>query len=93
MVLITHCLSLTVLLMNFKRVMKTITNCVLSIKEIVHVVHVTLVKPNVMCKLHGMNKNPTISSEPSKHLQSNINHYFTWAVISNASKKCLSSIY
>ena len=28
--------------------------------------------------------NPTKSSEPSKHLQSNINHYFTWAVISNA---------
>ena len=25
--------------------------------------------------------NPTISSEPSKHLRSNINHYFTWAVI------------
>ena len=30
--------------------------------------------------------NPTKSSEPSKHLQSNINHYFTWAVISNAPK-------
>ena len=30
--------------------------------------------------------NPTKSSEPSKHLRSNINHYFTWAVISNASK-------
>ena len=28
--------------------------------------------------------NPTKSSEPWKHLQSNINHYFTWAVISNA---------
>ena len=26
------------------------------------------------------------SSEPSKHLRSNINHYFTWAVISNAPK-------
>ena len=25
-------------------------------------------------------------SEPSKHLRSNINHYFTWAVISNAPK-------
>ena len=24
--------------------------------------------------------NPTKSSEPSKHLQCNINHYFTWAV-------------
>ena len=30
--------------------------------------------------------NPTKSSEPSKHHQSNINHYFTWAVISNARK-------
>ena len=29
---------------------------------------------------------PTKSSESSKHLQSNINHYFTWAVISNAPK-------
>ena len=26
------------------------------------------------------------SSEPSKHLRSNNNHYFTWAVISNAPK-------
>ena len=34
---------------------KTITNRVLSIKEIVLVVHVTLVKPNVMRKLDGMN--------------------------------------
>ena len=30
--------------------------------------------------------NPTKSSEPSKHLPNNINHYFTWAVISNAPK-------
>ena len=30
--------------------------------------------------------NPTKSSEPSKHHQSNINHYFTWAAISNARK-------
>ena len=29
---------------------------------------------------------PTKSSEPLKHLQSNINYYFTWAVISNAPK-------
>ena len=28
--------------------------------------------------------NPTKSSGPSKHLQSNINHYFIWVVISNA---------
>ena len=30
--------------------------------------------------------NPTKSSELSKHLRSNINHYFTWVVISNAPK-------
>ena len=30
--------------------------------------------------------NPTKSSEPSKHLLSNINHYFTNVVISNASE-------
>ena len=30
--------------------------------------------------------NPTKSLEPPKHLQSNIKHYFTWAVISNAPK-------
>ena len=29
---------------------------------------------------------PTEFSEPSKHLQRNINHYFTWAVNSNAPK-------
>ena len=34
---------------------KTNTNRVLSIKEIVLVVHVTLVKPNVMWKLDGTN--------------------------------------
>ena len=27
--------------------------------------------------------NPTKSSEPSKYLRSNINHGFTWVVISN----------
>ena len=30
--------------------------------------------------------NPTKCSKPSNHLRSNINHYFTWAVISNVSK-------
>ena len=30
--------------------------------------------------------NPTTSSEPSKDFRSNISHYFTWAVISNAPK-------
>ena len=30
--------------------------------------------------------NPTKSSEPSKYLRSKINHYFKWAVVSNAPK-------
>ena len=30
--------------------------------------------------------NPTKSSELSKHFRRNINHYFTWTVISNAPK-------
>ena len=34
---------------------KTNTNRVLPIKEIVLVIHVTLVKPNVMWKLDGIN--------------------------------------
>ena len=34
---------------------KTIINCVLSIKGIILVVNVTLVKPNIMQKLDGMN--------------------------------------
>ena len=34
---------------------KTNVNCVLSTKRIVLVVHVTLVKPNMMQKLDGMN--------------------------------------
>ena len=37
----------------------------------------------VKCNEHN---NPTKSSEPSKHLRSSINYYFTWAVISNAPK-------
>ena len=28
--------------------------------------------------------NPTKGSEPSKHLRNNINHCFTWTIISNA---------
>ena len=35
--------------------------------------------------------NPSKSSEPSKHLQNNINHSFTWAVISNAPKNAKTS--
>ena len=62
----------------------------LSIKEIVLAVHVTLVKPNLMQKLDGMNNNPTKSLEPSKHLRSNITRYFTWTVISNAPKNAKS---
>ena len=58
---------------------KAIINCVLS--KFVLVVNVLLVKPNVMQKLDRMK-----NSEPSKHPRRNINHYFTWAVISNAPK-------
>ena len=47
--------------------------------------HVTLVKPSVMRKLDEMNI-IIQSSEPSKHFRSNISHYFTWAIISNAAK-------
>ena len=50
----------------------------LSIKEIVPVVYITLVKPNVMWKLDGM--------DIIIQLKLNINHYFTWTVISNAVK-------
>ena len=32
------------------------------------------------------NEHPTKSSGPSKHLRSNINHYFIWVVIPNAPK-------
>ena len=42
-------------------------------------------KRNAEVSLNEHN-NTTKSSEPSKHLRSNINHYFTWAVISNAPK-------
>ena len=58
--------------------------------EIVLVVRVTLVKPNVRIRWNEVrwneHNNPNKSSEPSKHLRCNINHYFTWAVISNAPK-------
>ena len=62
-----------------------VTYHVLSIEEIVRVVHIRLVKPNAEVRWNEYN-NPTKSLEPSKHLGSNINHYFTWAVISNAPK-------
>ena len=42
-------------------------------------------KRNVEVRWNEHN-NPTKSSEPSKQLQRNINHYFTRAVISNAPK-------
>ena len=40
-------------------------------------------KRNVEVRWNKHN-NPTKSSEPSKHLGSNINQHFTWAAISNA---------
>ena len=36
---------------------------------------------------------PAKSSEPSKHLRSNIKHYFAWVVISNAQEELRSIIY
>ena len=44
-------------------------------------------KRNAEVRLNEHN-NLNKSSEPSKHLRSNVNHYFTLAVISNAQKKC-----
>ena len=46
-------------------------------------------KPNAEVTSNEHN-NPTKSLEPSKHLRSNINHHFTWAVISNAPKSTKS---
>ena len=43
------------------------------------------IKRNAEARWNERN-NPTKSSEQLKHLPSNINHYFTWAVISNALK-------
>ena len=47
--------------------------------------YISETKRNVEVRWNEHN-NPTKSLEPSKHLQSNIIHYFTWAVISNAAK-------
>ena len=60
-----------------------VINHVLSIKDFVLKVHVTLVKPSINI---GEHNNPTKSSEPWKHLQNNTNHCFTWTIISNVSK-------
>ena len=48
-------------------------------------VYITLVKRSAEVRWYKHN-NLTKSSEPSKHFGSNINHYFTWAVISNDPK-------
>ena len=48
-----------------------------------HYIGETKRKGEVRCNEHN---NPTKSSEPSKHLRSNINHYFTRTVISDAPK-------
>ena len=66
---------------------KTITNRVLSIKELFSCGsrYIDETKRNAEVRWNERN-NPTKSSEPSKYLRSNINHYFTWAVISNAPK-------
>ena len=43
------------------------------------------IKPNAKVRWNE-HSNPTKSTEPSKHLRSNISQCFTWAVISNAPK-------
>ena len=68
-----------------------IINRVLSIKGIVffgaRYIGGTKLNADVRWNKHD---NPTKSSEPSKHLRSNIDHCFTWAVISNAPKNTKS---
>ena len=49
---------------------------------------ITQTKRNAEVRSNEHN-NPTKGSEPSKHLRCNVNHYFAWAVISNAPKKML----
>ena len=62
-----------------------IINRVSSVNGIVLVVHIMLVTPNLRIAEIRWNEHNNLSksSEPSKHLQSNINHCFTWAVISS----------
>ena len=53
-------------------------------KEIILVVPIAFVKPSVMQKLDGIKIIfQLITQKPSKHLRSNIDHCFTWAIISN----------
>ena len=47
--------------------------------------YVGKIKRNAKVRWNEHN-NPTKSSEPSKHLRSNISQCFTWAVMSNAPK-------
>ena len=56
-----------------------------SLNGIVLVVHITLLKPNVcIAEIRwDEHNNLSKSTESSKHLKSNINHCFTWAVISS----------
>ena len=67
---------------------KTIINRVLSIKGIVvgGSPYIGEIKCNAEVRWNEHN-NPTKSSKTSKHLRRNINHYFTWAVMSNTPKK------
>ena len=48
-----------------------------------HYIDETKRNPEVTWNEHN---NPNKCSQPSKHLRRKINHYFTWAVISNAPK-------
>ena len=47
--------------------------------------YISETKRNAKVRWNEQN-NPTKSSEPSKHLRSHINQYFTWTVIPNAPK-------
>ena len=64
---------------------KTFTNRLLSMREVFSCGSGCIgeTKRNAKVRWNEYN-NLTKSTEPSKHLRSNINHYFTWAVISNA---------
>ena len=60
----------------------------LFIKEIALVVHAQYIgetKYNAEVRWNEHN-NPTKTSEPLKHLHNNINHCFTWTIISDSLK-------
>lgn len=65
-----------------------ITNHLLSIKDIVLVVHVRLMKPDVIQKLGGIDIKIQLKIQIHQNtFESNINHCFKWDVISNVRRK------